>query len=167
MSCYAHDASLVWAGEKTFMPLRQLRRRDAIAFAMQDNRRHGDHRLSREFGLGLLEPWITLRRSVAVPVGMDHNVDKIRVMEGFGGSLVFSVVETDVRRPQLPQCSTEGSTVPRFFSGYGARISPSDALGNEKWHRRCQCAGTKRPQGGAQKPCLSLRPEVAGAPTGS
>jgi len=72
-----HDASLIRAGKEAIVALRWLRRRDAIAFAMQDNRRQCNHRLSRKLGLDGLECGVTLRRPVAVSVGMDRNFDKI------------------------------------------------------------------------------------------
>src|SRR5215469_1441850 len=85
---------------------------------MQNNRRHCDHRLSHKFDLDVFESWITLRRAIAVSIGMDRELDKIGVVEGFGGSLVFSIVEAVIRRPQLPQFTTERSPI-------GGQSSPS------------------------------------------
>ena len=45
---------------------------------MQDNRRARDYGLFRKFDLNVVEPWITLRRPIAVSVGMDRNFDKIK-----------------------------------------------------------------------------------------
>jgi hypothetical protein len=53
------------------------RRRDAIAFAVQDDRRHRNGWPFRKFDLNVVESWITLRRPIAVSVGMDRNFDKI------------------------------------------------------------------------------------------
>jgi hypothetical protein len=78
---------------------------------MQHNRRHRDHRLPRKFDLDLFEGGIALCCPIAVPVGMDRNLDKIGVVEGFGGFLVFDVIETVIRRPQLPQFTTERPTI--------------------------------------------------------
>jgi hypothetical protein len=44
---------------------------------MQDNRRARDYGLFRKLGLDGLECGVTLRRPVAVSVGMDRNFDKI------------------------------------------------------------------------------------------
>jgi len=106
-----YDASLVRAGKKALVAFRRLRRRDPIAFAVQDNRRHRDHRLSGKFDFDLFKGWIAPRRPIAVAVGMDRDLDKIGVVEGFGGSLVFGVIETVIRRPQLPQFTTERPTI--------------------------------------------------------
>ena len=73
-----HDTSLIRLAKEAVVALRWLRRRDAIAFAMQDNRRHRNHRLSPKLGLDGLECGVTLRRPVAVSVGMDRNFDKIK-----------------------------------------------------------------------------------------
>src|ERR1700730_19206598 len=58
--------------------LRLPRWRDAIAVAMQDNRRDRDYGLFHKLGLDGLECGLTLRRPVSVWVGMDRNFDKIK-----------------------------------------------------------------------------------------
>jgi hypothetical protein len=78
---------------------------------VQHDRRYRNHGLFREFDLDRFECWITLRCPIAVSVGVDGDIDKIGVIEGFGGSLVFGVIEAVIRRPQLPQFPAEGPTI--------------------------------------------------------
>jgi hypothetical protein len=72
-----HDTSLIRLAKEAVVALRWLRRRDAIAFAVQDDRRHRNRWPFRKFDLNVVESWITLRRLIAVWVGMDRNFDKI------------------------------------------------------------------------------------------
>jgi hypothetical protein len=85
---------------------------------VQDNRGNRDYRLFRKLGFDVVECWISVRRPVAVPVGMDRHFDKIGVVEGIGCSLVFGILEVVIGRPQLPQFTTEGPTI-------GGKASPS------------------------------------------
>ena len=72
-----HDTSLIRPAKEAVVPLRRLRRRDTIAIAVQDDRRHRNSWPFRKFDLNVVESWITLRRPIAVSVGMDRNFDKI------------------------------------------------------------------------------------------
>src|SRR5258708_32493420 len=76
---------------------------DAVALAMQHDCPHRYRRLCFEAPLGRFEGRIACRVAEAMTVGLNDDVDEVRIVERRGAPLIGRVVEMPVRRPQLPE----------------------------------------------------------------
>src|SRR5262249_58794027 len=74
---------------------------------MQHDGRYRNRRLGGQPPLDRLQARIAAGVAETVTVGMDHNLDKIRIVERHGGAVVSRVIEPPIRRPQPPQQSTK------------------------------------------------------------
>src|SRR5262249_41039016 len=97
------DAALIRAGKETPVVFRTFGRINAVAGAVQHDCRHRDLRLRGESLLQLIKRRIAGRCTVPMAVRMDNHLDKIRVIERYRGASEGGIVESPVRRPQLPQ----------------------------------------------------------------
>ena len=75
----------------------QRQDRYAIVQAMQRNRRHNDGRLLGQPVLDRLQTGIARRIAEAMPVGMDYNVDEIRIVERLCAQGKVGVAESPAR----------------------------------------------------------------------
>ena len=99
--------ALEGAGEVASVLGGRLRRGDAVAAAMGRDGRHRNRWLLRQALLDRLQRRVALRIAEAMAVGLDHDIDKIRVVEGTRALLIGRVVELPVRRPQAPEQAAE------------------------------------------------------------
>ena len=103
MSDHRNDPALIAAGEEAGLVVPCLRRCHAVAAPLQYDGWHTDRWLRHQPPLDVFE--IRVARSVTetMAVGMDDNVDEIRIFEGRGRALVGRIIEFPIRRPELPQ----------------------------------------------------------------
>ncbi len=94
---------LVRSGEEARLRGRGAGRRDAVAFAVQHDCRHRDRRPFGKLALQHVIGGVARRVTEAMAVGVDDDVDEIRIVEGVRRAVIGGVVEVPVRRPQLPQ----------------------------------------------------------------
>ena len=81
VSAVRDDVALGPGGEERQMSLRAARRRHGVLGALQDDARHRDRRALGEPALDGVEARIARGVAVAVPVGMDHHVDEVGIVE--------------------------------------------------------------------------------------
>src|SRR5262245_21559951 len=106
-----NDPAAIGAGEEARMLFRHFGRADAVRLAVQRDRWHTDRRLSREALLDRLEIGITRGVLETVAVGLDGDIDEIRIVERDRGALERRVIEDPVRRPQPPDQAAEFAPV--------------------------------------------------------
>src|SRR5437588_8751811 len=73
--------ALIASGEKARLAGGRFRSVDAIALALQHDRRHPDRRLRSEQPFKRLQCGIARRVAETVAVGVDDDIDKIRIVE--------------------------------------------------------------------------------------
>jgi hypothetical protein len=73
--------AFVGAGEMPGMALGAAGGTDAIRFAMQHDCRNADLRLRRQFRLGGIVSGVAGRIPVAMPIGLDDDIDEIGIVE--------------------------------------------------------------------------------------
>ena len=97
VSDHRNDPALIAAGEEAGLVVPCLRRCHAVAAPLQYDGWHTDRWLRRQPPLDLFE--IRVARSVTetMAVGMDDNVDEIRIVEGRGRALVGRIIEFPIR----------------------------------------------------------------------
>jgi hypothetical protein len=110
------------------MALRALWQRDPVTGAVQDDRRHRDRRLRGELLLDRIEAWIARCEAEAVAIGLDHHLDKIRVVEGCRGPLEGGVVEMPVRRSVSRAVTVLSATV-LIYTGFVVYVSSRRTAG--------------------------------------
>src|SRR5204863_5060379 len=103
VSDHRDDPALVSAGEQMSLGVPGLRLSDPVAAALQYDRGHLDRWLRGEALLDLFEIGIARGIAEAVPVGVNDDIDEIRVVERGRRALVGRIVKLPVRRPELPQ----------------------------------------------------------------
>ena len=108
-----HDVALGPGGEERQLALRRGPAAPGVVGAVQDDARHGDRRALGEAALDVVEARIAGRVAVAVPVGVDHDVDEVGIVERRRGVLEGRVVEAPGRRPFPPQQPAELAAVLR------------------------------------------------------
>ena len=72
---------------------------------------HGDRRLSRQAAFNVSIGRVAGHQAKTVPVGMDHNVDKIRVVKSCGAAFKHFCVKLPGGRPQCPEQSGQAAAV--------------------------------------------------------
>ena len=93
----------VGAGEMPGVVFRAGGGADPVGGAVQHHGRHRNHRARGEPRLDRGVVRVARRIVVAVPIGLDHHRDDIRVVERGGGLGVLGVGEAVVGRPQFPE----------------------------------------------------------------
>ena len=127
--------ALVGPGEIPRVAGRALDRADAVRRAMRRDGRHGDRgwaASAASIGSSAGSPGGVAE---AVAVGLDHDVDEVRVVEGGGAGGEGGVVEIPVRRPEPPE-------------------QPGDAapVGAPARRGRARCGSSTGTSGGAPAP---------------
>src|ERR1700687_4320240 len=74
------------------------RRRHAVSLAVKRHRRHGDRRQLREPPLDVGISRIAVRKTVAMAIAVDHDVDLVGIVVRDRGPLEARIVEMPVRR---------------------------------------------------------------------
>src|SRR5262249_32441695 len=94
---------LIRAGKVSGVLEGAFRRREAAAVAVQHDGRYRNTRLGGQPPLNRFQARIAAGVAETVTVGMDHNLDKIRIVERHAGAVVGRVIQPPIRRPQPPQ----------------------------------------------------------------
>src|SRR6187402_1680289 len=102
MTGVRHYAVLVTAREALQAGLAASWGTDAISVSLKGDRRDGDRWQGRQAALDVIELWIAIDQSIAMPVRVDDDIDEIRVVERGGRARVGIVVEMPGWRPQRP-----------------------------------------------------------------
>ena len=89
--------AFVGAGEMPCMALRAAGGTNPIGFAMQHDRRNADERLRCQLRLGGIVSGIAGRVPVAMPVGLDDDINKIGIVERCSRQRVVGVAEAIIR----------------------------------------------------------------------
>ena len=102
MAHYRDQPALIGSGEEACIVRRSLGTGDAVAFPVQHDGRDRDFGLRRQLLLDVLVSEVA--RGVAEPmaVGVDDDVDEIRIVERGSRALVGRVVKMPVGRSQPP-----------------------------------------------------------------
>src|SRR5579872_6717901 len=74
---------------------------DAVTATLKRNGWDSDPRLLRQCNFDLLIHGIARDIAEAMAIGMNHDVDKIGIVEGCGSLVVGGVIKFPVRRPQF------------------------------------------------------------------
>src|SRR5215469_17212104 len=90
-------------GKEFFLALGALGRMNSVPFPVKNDRRHFDCRSANQSMFDRLQRWVARRSSVAMSIGMDDDLYKIRVIKTGRGFIIFSVGELPIRTPELPQ----------------------------------------------------------------
>src|SRR5215470_125961 len=77
-----------------------------VAIPVQYNRRNRNFGLAEQPSFQVSQSWVSGCCSVTVSISVDHNFDKIRIVETRNGCIEQRVSEFPVRRPELPQQTT-------------------------------------------------------------
>jgi hypothetical protein len=85
----------------------------AIGVAVDRDRWNGDRRLRREPGLDRSIGGIAGDEPVAMPVGVDDDLDEVVIVESARGALKRRLVERPGRRPHPPEQAGDGAPVLR------------------------------------------------------
>lgn len=72
-------------------------RSQTVVLGVEDDRGNGDHWLPGNELFSLLVSGVTGDQTVAVPVGVQHDLDEVRVIERRGGSRELDVAELPLR----------------------------------------------------------------------
>ena len=75
---------------------------DSVRLAMQDDRRHADWWPHRQLRLAAIVGPVARSVAVTMPVGLNDDIDEIRVVEGRSGQRVVGIGEAVVWRPEFP-----------------------------------------------------------------
>ncbi len=111
MSGTRDDAMDAVPGEFGRARLAVGRGRNAIAFAVERDRGHGDRRQRRELALDVGITRIAFDKTIAMAIAVDHDVDIVGIVVRDRGALEAGVVERPVRRPLLPQDPRDAAPV--------------------------------------------------------
>jgi hypothetical protein len=84
MPSLRNDSTLIIRGKEFFLRLRHFWRMNRVSFSMQHNCRYTDRWPSRKLLFNRFQIWITHSGAVAIPIRMDNNVDKERIIETAG-----------------------------------------------------------------------------------
>ena len=80
---------------------------DTIICAIEGNRRHRDGGLSRQFSFNFRISRVASYQAKAMTVGLNHHLDKVRVIERRRGVGEGRLVKIPGRRPELPEQSSD------------------------------------------------------------
>ena len=84
---------------------------DPIVGAAERNCRHGDGRLGRQTLLQLFERRIASDGADPVAVGVEHHIDEVGIIEGFGSAVEGGVAELPGGREVAPQGAAKAPPV--------------------------------------------------------
>ena len=99
MAGQGDDAAAIGAGEVAVGIGGEMFEIDSVAGAMQDDGGDGDLRLGGKLLLDRLQGRIAWRVPETVAIGMDHDLDEVRIVEGCRRPIESGIVEAPVRRP--------------------------------------------------------------------
>src|ERR1700749_363024 len=102
MTGLGNQPTLVVFGKEFFLAFGAIGRMNSVPFAVENDRRHFDCRLANQLPFDRLQRWVAGRSPVAVSIGMDDDLYKVRVIKTGRGFIIFSVGELPVRTPELP-----------------------------------------------------------------
>src|SRR5689334_4197787 len=97
-----HEPALIRPGEMLRMAFGRGWWRNPVCLAMQHDCRDGDLRLRGELRLDVRERRIARHIAVAHPIGVDHHVNEIRIVERWRTLLEQRGVERLADAPELP-----------------------------------------------------------------
>src|SRR5450759_3194471 len=102
VSDFLKYAALVVPGKETLVSLRFLHGIHSVISAMDYDRRDADLGQGCQLRLDGRVARIACGITNAMTVGVDHYIHEIGVVERFGGSTIRLLIESPVRRPELP-----------------------------------------------------------------
>ncbi len=85
----------------------------SIASPVEGDGRYDDQRSFRKTTFEGVKQRVACSKSEHVPIGVDHHVDKVRIVERIGGPFKGRFLEAPIRGPLPPKQQAEFTTVSR------------------------------------------------------
>jgi hypothetical protein len=102
MTGLRNQPTFVVLGKEFFLAFGAFGRMNSVPFPVEKDRRHFDYWLANQLSFDQFQRWVAGRSPVAMSIGMDDDLYKVRVVKTSRGLIIFSVSELPVRTPELP-----------------------------------------------------------------
>src|ERR1700758_3553116 len=102
MTGFRNQPAFVVPRKEFFLVFGTFARMNSVPFPVKHDRRHFDGRLANQLSFDWFQRWVAGRSPVAMSIGMDYDLYKVRVIKAGRGFIIFSVSELPIRTPELP-----------------------------------------------------------------
>src|ERR1700733_3763594 len=102
MARFGDQLAFVVPGKEFVLTFRAFRRMNSVPNSVENDGWALNNRLTNQLLFDWLQRRVAGRRPIPVPIGMDDDFYKVRVIEAARGFIVFSLTKLPVRTPELP-----------------------------------------------------------------